>query len=34
MIKPKMHNNNEEWTRAGIEETCIIRVFDLQIARD
>jgi hypothetical protein len=34
MIMPKMHSNHEEWIKAGIEDICIIRVFDLQSARD
>jgi hypothetical protein len=34
IIRPKMHSNNEEWIKPGIEEACIIRVFDMRSAKN
>jgi hypothetical protein len=33
MIMPRMHSKSEEWIKPGIEETCIIRAFDLRLQR-
>ena len=31
MNMPKTHSNKEEWIKAGREEYCIIRIFDLRL---